>query len=243
MTQHWKTWIARGIPLLLLFCCILGGGVSQGEEQPSLEELIAQDLQEQLHGEKVSVVLKGTSPYGGGYRAREMFCYIRGALLEGLRYDSITIYVESLAFRVENQRVVLRYFQKGKVSGTLLLEDIKKGLQEVYPALSIETITSVPQAFVIKGVYVRKTTIPLKAQIMLKGVYLPQESGKGKLHFIDSSSNNPFISTRDIALALEKVAPELSLRSFFPSQKIRDIRIAGENLWFFSDYQQRQKDL
>ncbi len=223
--------------LLGAFAVCAASAVYAEEKILSYEDRIAANLQGQLQAEKVSVVLKGLSSSGGIHRAREMFCFVRGASLEGLRYDSITIYVEAVSFRVEEHRVVLRYFKEGKVSGAVLLEDLSEVLQSLYPAFQIGELRANNNALDFKGVYVRNTTIPLKATVGLRGVYVPQENGTAVLHFVDSSSDNPFISTRDIALAMEKVAPVLSVHSFFPSQKIREIRVAGESLWFFSDHQ------
>ncbi len=218
--------------------CILWSPAGYGGEQVlSYEDRIADNLQGQLEAEKVSVVLKGLSSSGGIHRAREMFCFVRGASLGGLRYDSITIYVKAVSFRVEEHRVVLRHFREGKVSGSVLLQDFAEALQSVYPAFQIGEISSDHNALDLKGVYVRNTTIPLKATAHFRGVYVPREDGSAALHFVDSSSDNPFISTRDVAHAMEKLAPVLSLHSFFPSQKIREIRVAGESLWFFSEHQ------
>lgn len=247
-----KTWLVSGIWLLFwsfmppLFgsSAAYGASVVCAEEKIlSYEDRIAANLQGQLQAEKVSVVLKGLSSSGGIHRAREMFCFVRGASLEGLRYDSITIYVEAVSFRVEEHRVVLRHFKKGKVSGAVLLEDLSEVLQSLYPAFQIGELRANNNALDFKGVYVRNTTIPLKATVGLRGVYVPQGDGTAVLHFVDSSSDNPFISTRDIALAIQNVAPVLSVHSFFPSQKIREIRVAGESLWFFSDHQGLEQSL
>ncbi len=245
MRKKQKVWLVSGIWLLfwIFMLPLFGGSVAYAasavyaeEKIISYEDRIAANLQGQLEAEKVSVVLKGLSSSGGIHRAKEMFCFVRGASLEGLRYDSITIYVEAVSFRVEEHRVVLRHFKEGKVSGAVLLEDLSEALQGLYPAFQIGELAADHNALDFKGVYVRNTTIPLKATVGLQGVYLPQENGTAVLHFVDSSSDNPFISTRDIALEVEKIAPVLSVHSFFPSQKIREVRVDGESLWFFSDH-------
>ncbi|HPQ37841.1 MAG TPA: hypothetical protein PLW97_09385 [Synergistaceae bacterium] len=224
-----------------LVCMVLPG--YGAEEILSYEDRIAAELEGHLEAEKVSVVLKGLVSSGDVHGAKEMFCFVRGASIGGLRYDSITIYVEAVSFRMEGSRVVLRHFRKGKVSGSVLLQDIAEALGSVYPAFRIEEVVAGRNCLELKGVYVKNTTIPLKATVGFRGTYLPLEDGTASLHFMDSSSDNPFISTRDIAHAMEKVAPVLSLQSFFPSQKIREVRIAGDTLWFFSDSQGLQAEL
>ncbi len=227
-----RAFLAMGLFAMGLFVIL---PVYGGEKILSHEDRIAAELQGHLDAEKVSVVLKGLSSAEGIHRAKEMFCFVRGALLGGMRYDSITIYVESVSFRLVDERVVLRHFQRGKVSGAVLLKDFSEALENVYPAFRIGTVSADHNALVLKGVYVKNTTIPLKATVGFTGTYVPLEDGTASLHFVDSSSDNPFISTRDIARAMEKAAPVLSVQSFFPAQKIREVRIAGETLWFFSD--------
>lgn len=163
-------------------------------------------------------------------RAQKVFLFISGAVVNGLRYERLTVELRDVSFTVSGGGLLITSIGSSAASGNIAAEDLAESILPKYPRLTKSTLNLIGDRVNISGVYIRQSTFPLRATMHFWGHYVVH-NGVASLQIDDSRNDNALVSARDVGRAICDAAPQISFQGQIVTPKITSVKISKEMVW------------